>query len=330
MKRRAFLAGAAILALARVSKAQREETKRLGLLSPSSPAPPTTEPFRVRIRAALWNRLRSYGWIEGENLLVERRYAHGDLDRLPALAAELVSLKVDVIYAPTGRSGLVAKGATSSIPIVTNSGDMVRQGLVSTLARPGGNVTGQNVNSADVNVVVKRLQLLSETLGSRPLRIAIFGCGVEGPDTRDNWAWPATESAARMFKVQLQPYSPTTLAEIDNALREASKKADALLLYDCSYFNALDHTVFLQHRLPAMYPFEFFAHIGGLMAYGFDEIAFYERHAWYIDRILRGANAAELPVEQAKFRFVFNLRTARELRLTVPESVLVRADEIIR
>jgi len=133
-----------------------------------------------------------------------------------------------------------------------------------------------------------------------------------------------------MFKFRLQPYSPTTLAEIDNALREASKKADALLLYDCSYFNALDHTVFLQHRLPAMYPFEFFAHIGGLMAYGFDEVAFYERHAWYIDRILRGANPAELPVEVAKFRFVFNLRTANELGLKVPEPVLLRADHVIR
>jgi putative tryptophan/tyrosine transport system substrate-binding protein len=209
---------------------------------------------------------------------------------------------------------------------------MVRQGLVSSLARPGGNVTGQNVISADVNVVAKRLHLLSELLGSRALRVAVLGCGdaVVPDDTRKNWAWSATESAARMFNLQLYPYSPRTLAEIDRALKDASKQADALLLYDCPYYNALDHAVFLQHRLPAMYPFEMFAHRGGLMAYGFDEILFNQRHAWYIDRILRGAKPADLPVEQAKSRFVINLGTANQLRLKVPESLLLRADEVIQ
>jgi putative ABC transport system substrate-binding protein len=284
------------------------------------------------VREAFPAALRGYGWIEGQNLNVERRYASGDLERLPQLASELVALNVDVIYATTGRAGLAAKSATNRIPIVTNSGDMVRQGLVASLARPGGNVTGQHVNSADVNVVTKRVQFLSDVVSLRPLRVAVFGCGAAGAsgDTRENWAWAATESTARILKLHLHPYSPRTLAAIDTALKDASKRTGALLLFDCSYFNALDHSVFLDHQLPAMYPFEMFAHRGGLMAYGFDEILFNQRHAWYIDRIFRGANPADLPVEQAKFKFVINLTAASRLRLKVPEALLLRADEVIR
>lgn len=334
--RRSFLASSfgsiAVLGAPCLADSQSSQSKRLGILVPGSPPQPTTEPFRLRLRAALPEALRNYGWIEGQNLIVERRYASGNLDRLPALAEELVALNVDVIYATTGRAGLAAKNATDRIPIVTNSGDMVRQGLVASLARPGGNVTGQHVSSADVNVVTKRVQLLSEALGARPLRVAVLGCGVAGAsgDATTNWAWPATESTARSLKLQLQPYSPRTLAEIDTALKDASKRTDALLLYDCSYFNALDHAVFLGHRLPAMYPFEMFAHRGGLMAYGFDEILFNQRHAWYIDRLFRGASPADLPVEQARFRFVVNVKTAHQLRLKVPESLLLRADEVIQ
>ena len=334
MKRRLFLLVSALTLASpsSVNAQQRDQIKRLGVLFPGPPPQPTTEPFRLRARDALWSRLRSHGWIEGQNLMVERRYANGDLDRLPVLAAELVALKVDVIYATSGTAGLAAKNATSSTPIVTHSGDMVRQGLVASLARPGGNVTGQNLNSADVNVAAKRLDLLRELLGSHPVRVAVLGCGdfAVPDDTTKNWAWTATESAARTRKMQLQPYSPQTLTEIDKALRDASTQTDALLLYDCPYFNALDEGVFLQHRLPAMYPFEMFAHRGGLMAYGFDQIHFNHRHAWYIDRIFRGANPADLPIEQVKMRFVINLKTAKALGITVPQSLLLRADELIQ
>jgi putative tryptophan/tyrosine transport system substrate-binding protein len=330
--RRTFLTGTtgAILATARIVEAQPGQSRRLGILYPSGPPQPTTEVYLLRLRAELQHALRTYGWTEGQNLIIERRYASGDLDRLSALADELVALKVDVIYATTGRAGLAAKNATTRIPIVTQSGDMARQGLVSSVARPGGNVTGQNVISADDDVVIKRLHLLSELL-SRPSRIAVLGCGLAGAagDTRDNWAWPATESAARTLNLHLRPYSPKTLDEIEEALKDASKQADALLLFDCSYFNALHSTTFLKHRLPAMYPFESFAHLGGLMAYGFDEISLNRRHAWYIDRILRGAKPADLPVEQASLRFVINLSTAKALGLTIPPSLLLRADQVI-
>jgi len=154
--------GVAVLAIPVRVVAQGGHVKRLGILSPGEPPQHTTEPFSVRLRAALPTALKAHGWNEGENLIIERRYASGNLDRLPGLAAELVALNVNVIYATTGRAGLAAKGATDRIPIVTQSGDMVRQGLVAALARPGGNVTGQNVMSADVEVAVKRLQLLSE------------------------------------------------------------------------------------------------------------------------------------------------------------------------
>ena len=284
----------------------------------------------MRLRAALSTALKAHGWNEGENLIIERRYARGDLERLPALAAELVALNVNVIYATTGRAGLAAKGATDRIPIVTQSGDMVRQGLVTSLARPGANVTGQNVMSGDVEVAVKRLQLLNEVLPPAS-RIGVFGCGVPGdPDTTKNWAWQATESAARKFKLTLRPYSPTTLDEIDAGLRNAARQVDGLLVFDCSYFNGLPPKTFLRHALPAMYPFESYAHAGGLMAYGFDEIALNERHAWYIDRILRGAKPADLPVEQVKLRLVVNLKTAQQLHVKIPYSVLVRADEVIQ
>jgi putative ABC transport system substrate-binding protein len=306
---------------------QSNTIKRLGILSPSPPPPPTTEPFRLRLRAALPAKLRSYGWSEGENLVVERRYAGGDLGRLPALATELVTLNVDVIYATTGTAGLAAKNATDRIPIVTQSGDMVQHGLVSSLARPGGNVTGQNVVSADAGLVAKRLHLLSEVLPARQSRIAVLGCG---PDATKHWGWPATESAARQLGLALRLYSAQTLGEIQIALKSASAQADALFVFDCPYFNGLPQETFLRHTLPAMYPFEFYAQVGGLMAYGFDEILNQQRHAWYIDRILRGTKPGELPVEETKPRFVVNLRTAQRLGLKVPDSVLLRADEVIR
>jgi ABC-type uncharacterized transport system substrate-binding protein len=329
--RRTFIGqGLAALTLPRTVAGQAGPVKRLAILSPGDPPQQTTEPFRIRLRAALPAALKGYGWIEGENLIIERRYAGGDLDRLPALAAELVALNVDVIYATTGRAGLAAKAATERVPIVTQSGDMVRQGLVPSLARPGGNVTGQNVMSGDVEVAVKRLQLLSEVLPPAS-RIAVFGCGVPGdPDVTKNWSWAATESAARKFNLTLRPYTPVTLDEIDAALKNAAKHAAGLLLFDCSYFNGLQPRTFLRHMLPAMYPFESYAHAGGLMAYGFDEIALNERQAWYIDRILRGVRPADLPVEQAKLRLVINLRTAQQLRLKIPQLVLVRADEVIQ
>lgn len=331
INRRRLLAGSiVVIGSSRRAGAQSEQIKRLGILAPTTAPQPTSEPFRRRLRAAMPAALQRYGWTEGENLIIERRYANGDLERLPALAAELVALKVDVIYASTGRAGLAAKGATDRIPIVTQSGDMVRQGLVTNLARPAGNVTGQSVMSGDIDVAVKRLQLLRDVVPAAS-RIGVFGCGPPGNlDVTKNWAWSATESAARQFNLALRPYTPTTLDEIQAALKRAARQTDGIVFFDCPYFNSLEPAVFLRHALPAMYAFESYAHYGGLMAYGFDEISLQERQAWYIDRILRGVKPSDLPVEQAtKLRLVINLKTAQKLRLNIPQSVLVRADELV-
>lgn len=333
MKRRTFLAGSiACVGIPLPAASQGLSTKRLGILSPSEQPPePDPRPFDRRMREAFDAALRMHGWKEGENLIVERRYAGGRLEHLPALAAELVARNVDAIYATTGRAGLAAKAATSTIPIVTRSGDMVRQGLVSNVARPERNVTGLNVISADVGLVAKRLQLLSDVL-PRPSRVAVLGCGPPGaPDATKNWAWESTAAAARTLGIELLPYAPQTLEEIEADLRTLRRPHVAgILMFDCPYFNGLDQMIFLRHGLPAMYPFESYAHAGGLMAYGPDPFHLTHRTAWYIDRVLRGTPPAALPVEQTHVRFVINAKTARGIGVNLPQSLLLRADEVLQ
>jgi putative tryptophan/tyrosine transport system substrate-binding protein len=326
MKRRTLLVlTAALLGLACVAHGQQSATKRIGILSPG--LPPTT-PFGLRVNSEFVEALRNHGWIEGQNLTIERKYAGGRLADLAALAADLVALKVDVIYAHSGAAGLAAKRATQRIPIVAISGDMVGQGLVSDLARPEGNVTGQSVLS--VEVASKRLHLLRELLPGAS-RIAVLTCAGWRPGSLSARAWDSVEHAGRGLRLQLLRYSPETAHDIEFALHDASRKqADGLLLFDCPVFNAVDRTILLRHRFPAIYYLEAFARAGGLMAYGPDELALFRRSAWYLDRILRGAKTSDLPVEQSTtLRLVINLRTAKELRLTIPTSVLVRADEVI-
>jgi putative tryptophan/tyrosine transport system substrate-binding protein len=327
MKRRAFLAGtAALLATAQTPAAHSGEIKKIGWLSSGTLPVPGSNPVRTRSAtevAQFFDALKSYGWIEGQNVIVERRYADGRLERLLELASALVAHQVDAIHATSGTAGLAAKNATSTIPIVVIAGDIVGQGLVASLARPAGNVTGQTVLAIDL--AGKRLDLLRELL-PQAATIAVLGC-----DTKNNPAWSSTETAARTLGLRLVPYQATTSGEIEAMLKQAtSDRVDGLLVLDCSAYNAIDRTVLLRHRLPAIYYVETFAHAGGLMAY-LDTFAVFRRSAWYIDRILRGTKPADLPVEQAtKPRLVINGRTAKELGLVIPHSILVRADEVIQ
>jgi putative ABC transport system substrate-binding protein len=334
MKRRTFLSGITVLLATRgiVGAQHSGETKKVGWLS--SGTLPVAGPNPISTRAAaevaqFFDALKSYGWIEGQNLIVERRYAAGTTDKLPQLAAELVALNVDVIHVTSATAATAAKKATSTIPIVALASDMVGLGLVSSLARPDTNLTGQNLML--IEVAGKRLHLLRELL-PHAAQIAVFGCGdTRAPATRMGLSWPFVKAANKSLKLRLLEYTPQSSDEVRASLQDAlNRRADGLLVLDCPRFNAIDRMSLLRHRLPAIYYVESFAFAGGLMSYGPDAYYFFRRSAWYIDRILRGASPRDLPIEQpTKLRLVVNLKTAKDLRLTVPNEILVRADEVI-
>jgi putative tryptophan/tyrosine transport system substrate-binding protein len=330
MKRRVFLSVLAVLAAADIGSAQQSaDTKRLGWLSTGRLPVAGSNPALTRSAtevAQFFDALKSHGWVEGQNLIVVRRYADGRQDQLPHLAADLVKHKVDVIHATSGTAALAAKTATASIPIVALAGDMVQQGVVSNLSRPEANVTGQNLMFTEL--AGKRLQLLTELLPGAS-RFAVFGCG---PGTNMGLSWPSVEAAHRLLNVRLLQYTPQNAGEIEAALKDASKsRVEGLLLLDCPSFNLPDNRhVLLRHRLPAIYYVDTFAFAGGLISYSPDPHHFFRRSAWYVDRILRGTTPANLPVEQpTKVRLVINKKTAKQLGVNIPGSVLLRADEVI-
>jgi ABC-type uncharacterized transport system substrate-binding protein len=321
MDRRAFLAGSAALLAAEAQ--QTGKVARIGFLSPASSttAPHVVEAFR--------QGLRDLGYVEGQNIVVEYRYANGKAEALPDLAAELVSLEVDVIVASGTPGPLAAKSATKTIPIVmASAGDPVRTGLVASLARPGGNVTGLSTLTPDLGG--KRLQLVKELLPG-VARVAVLW----------NAANPYTvllvreiEAAARTLRVQIQSLEVRGPDDFQNVLPTAiSGGAGALVVVD-DPLTVSSRTLIVsfaaQHRLPAMYGFREFAEAGGLMAFGANLADLYRRAPVYVDKILKGAKPADLPVEQpAKFDLVINLKTAKALGLTIPPSLLARADQVI-
>ena len=325
MHRRAFLSGAVALLTAplAVEAQQAGKVARIGFLSPASS---TTAPHIVE---AFRQGLRDLGYVEGQNIVVEYRYANGKAEALPDLAAELVSLKVDVIVASGTPGPLAAKSATKTIPIVmASAGDPVRTGLVASLARPGGNVTGLSTLTPDLGG--KRLQLVKELLPGVS-RVAVLW----------NAANPYTallvreiEAAARTLRVQIQSLEVRGPDDFQNVLPTAiSGGAGALVVVD-DPLTVSSRTWIVsfaaQHRLPAMYGFREFAEAGGLMAFGANLADLYRRAPVYVDKILKGAKPADLPVEQpAKFDLVINLKTAKALGLTIPPSLLARADQVI-
>ncbi len=274
--------------------------------------------------------LRDLGYVEGRNIALEIRYSGGRPERLPDVAAELVGLKVDVIVTTSGVVAVAAKKATQTIPIVMlASGDAVRQGLVASLARPGGNVTGFTMISPELSR--KRLELLREML-PKLSRVGVLWCGAAGPVADQEWA--ETRAAADVLGVQLSSLEASGRDELARAFAVATKqRVQAILVLDCSRLHSSHAHIAdlsLKYRLPAMYPFPRYPQAGGLMSYGVNDQDTPRRAATYVDKILKGAKPADLPVEQpSKFELVINLKTARALGLKIPPSVLVRADQVI-
>jgi putative ABC transport system substrate-binding protein len=274
--------------------------------------------------------LRELGYVEGQNIKLEVRWADGRSELLPELVAELVRSKVDVLVVATTPGALAAKNATRTIPIVFVSvGDPVGNGLVASLARPGANLTGLGLLNPEVSG--KRLELLKESLPSIS-RVAVL----TNPGNPVHAVfWRETHTAAQTLGLQLQPITVRAPEDFDQAFRAAARgRADALLAFDDALtagHRARLVAVAAKYRLPTMYGFREFPEAGGLLSYGPNLLDQYRRTATYVDRILRGTRPSDLPVEQpTKFELVINLKTAKALGLTIPPSLLGRADEIIQ
>jgi putative ABC transport system substrate-binding protein len=282
---------------------------------------------------AIRRELRELGYVEGKNLVLELRYAEDRSERLPGLADELVRLKVDVIVAGGPNDGLAAKKATLSIPIVfTDSpSDPVRRGLVSSLARPGGNVTGF-YSMADV-LAGKRLELLKDALPQLS-RAAVLWYPQSGSSEPQ---WTQSQLSARQLGLQLHSMEIGSSANYESAFNEAVKAGSgalAVVRHRLSQSDANQKRIIAlaaRYRLPAIYYREDFVEREGLMSYGADEVEPFKRVAAMVDKILKGAKPADIPVEQStKFELVINLKTAKQIGITIPPSVLARANRVIR
>ena len=303
---------------------QAKKVPRIGVLSAPSPSF-----FSTRLSAFL-EGLRDLGYVEGKNISIEYRYAEGKLDRLPHLAAALVHLKVDVILTAGEFATLAAKNATSTIPIVFGvSEDAVGSGLVSSLARPGGNATGLTVLAAELGG--KRLELLKESF-PKVARVA-FLWPSGGP--RGNVPFTEMEAAAKALGLKLQSLPVRGLDDFEPAFEAAKREgAHALVTTPTAVINTQRDRIVdfaAKNRLPAIYAGPEFVDAGGLMSYAPSYTDLYRRAATYVDKILKGTRPADLPVEQpTKFEFVINLKTAKQIGLTIPKSVLYRADKVIK
>jgi putative tryptophan/tyrosine transport system substrate-binding protein len=303
---------------------QAGRVPRIGFLGVTSPSdrPPLLDAFR--------QRLRELGWVEGQNIVIDYRYAEGRVDRLPDLAAELVRLKVDLIVSLGTQGVTAAKNATETIPIVMIAvRDPVGTGLIASLARPGGNVTGVS-GYAGLEIVAKQLELLKETV-PKIRRVAILS---NPTNAYHQLAIREVNVAARSLGVQLQLLEARGPNEFDGAFAAMAKeRVGALLVLSDAMLSS--HRTRLadlaaRSRLPAAYGVRESVEAGGLMSYGPSFLDLYRRSATYVDKILKGANPADLPVEQpTKFELVINLKTAKALGLTIPPSLLQRADQVI-
>jgi putative tryptophan/tyrosine transport system substrate-binding protein len=327
MDRRRFiltsLAGAFAPPLA-VEAQQPGKVYRVGILTNKA-----SDPAEARLWQAFRLGLRELGWIEGGNILMEFRGAEGNYARLPELAADLVRLKVDLIVARSSQFVQPAKAATSSIPIVfVVHADPEGTGHVASLARPGGNITG--LANLQTDLGPKELELLISAVPVAK-RIAVLW----NPDTPSHTpGLKAVEEAGRTLRVQLQAVGARTGAELAGAFSTMARaRAQAVLVLGSAVFIAERQRVAelaITHRLPTMSGMKEAVEAGGLMSYGPNFEDLYRRGAIYVDKILKGAKPADLPVEQAtKFEMIINLKTAKALGLTIPPSLLLRADQVI-
>jgi putative ABC transport system substrate-binding protein len=320
-----FALAALFYALCAIADAQQPtKVPRIGYLSGTSLS---TSPDR---REAFRQGLRELGYVEGKNIVVEYRHADGKFDRLPALAAELVRLKVDVILTSGPQATRPAKGASSTIPIVmAQDPDPVGNGFVASLARPGGNITGLATFAPELSG--KQLEVLKETV-PKLSRVAVFGTSTN-PGNAQNLR--EVELAAKAFGLKLQYLDVLSPKDIETEFRAASNgRADAVLMLPGPVLNlqrAQIADLAAKNRLAAIYPQPEYMEAGGLMYYGANTPDLFRRAATYVDKILKGAKPADLPVEQpTKFEFIINLKAAKQIGLTIPPNVLARADRVIK
>ena len=319
-----FTLALGLLAAPLAADAQQPGKVLLGFLSANLRAAVSTRTEAFR------QGLRELGYVEGDDTFIEYRFAEGKLDRLPALAAELVRLKVNVIVTEGTTATRFAKEATSTVPIVmAQDPDPVGTGFVASLARPGGNITGLSNLRPDLGG--KRLELLKETV-PRLARVAVLGTSTT-PGTAQTLR--ETKLAASALGVQLQYLEVLGPKDIETVFRAASTgRADAVLVLASPFL--LSHRTQIvglaaKGRLPAMYYTTEFVRDGGLMSYGVSATDLFRRAATYVDKILKGAKPGDLPVEQpTKFELVINMKTAKALGLTIPQSMFIRADEVIQ
>jgi putative tryptophan/tyrosine transport system substrate-binding protein len=317
------LLGALALAPFHLAEAQQQaKVAKIGGLSPGSAPSATIESFL--------RELRKLGYVEGKNIAIELRYADTKLDRLPALADELVRLKVDVLLTVATPTALAAKNATRTIPIVfLGVSDPVAAGLVESLARPGGSITGFT-NIAPV-LAGKRLELLKETV-PKLSHVALLW---DPKDSGSTQQWNESRVPARELGLQLHSMGVSDADQYEDAFKEATKARSAALAVTTNSLAIANRKriadLAARNRLPAIYPQADYVESGGLMSYGPDRAEPLRRAALYVDKILKGTKPADLPVEQpTKFELLINLKTAKALGLTIPPVVMMRAEKVIK
>ena len=323
MNRRAFLGALGLFAAPHAARAQQSTRPyRIGLLMGSSEA--FVAPYIGIFRQAL----RALGHVEGANISIEYRYADGNYDRLPHLAADLIAQKVDIVVTEGTPPTRAALGATKTVPIVmTVTGDPVASGLVRNLARPGGNLTGASFFLPDL--AAKRIQLLKELIPALARVTVVWNPGnaVHGPAVK------SVEAAAKVVGIEVHHVTIQSSAEIDEALLALSKRRESTLVIEDATINISSTQIAraaVTHHFPTMFGLSTFVEAGGLMAYGPNRPEMWRRAATFVHKIRNGARPGELPVEQpVRFDLVLNLKTARELRLIIPPSLLLRADQLI-
>jgi putative tryptophan/tyrosine transport system substrate-binding protein len=324
-KRITILVVSLITASFHISEAQQRKIPVVGYLSggSASTAAPRVEAFR--------QGLRELGYTEGQNIGIEYRYADGNLDRMPDLAAELIRLRVDVIVSGTEQGTRAAQQATKSTPIVlTASGDPVASGFAASLDRPGGNITG-TTSSRSPETVRKRIELLKEAVQKLPYLGVVWNPGNLGQRQQ----FKETEDAAKTLDVKLQSIELERLGDLENAFASITKERPSGLLVFRSPIVSIHAKRIAEfaekNRLPTMFTYDQLVEAGGLMSYAPDLLDLDRRTAVYVDKILKGVKPADLAVQgPKKFELVINLKTAQQIGLTIPQQVLNRADKIIK
>ena len=326
-----YLLTTALLTIAPVSRAQQPgKMPRIGVLLSGSASRDTQ-----RIQA-FQQGLRELGHVEGKNILIEYRYAEGKPEKLPELVAELIHLNVDILVTDTSNATEAAKNATKTIPVVfTTANDPVGDGQVARLAKPGGNLTGFTLLAPELNA--KRLELLKEAVPKLKRVAFLTRTGISRAEQRyvAEQRMKDAEVAAKELGLQLVPLGAKGADDLESAFTAAKSAGAQALMVSPSTFAATNRSRIIElavkYRLPSIFPGVDAVAAGGLMSYGPDIADNYRRAAVYVDRILKGAKPADLPVEQpTKFEFVINLKTAKQIGITIPPNVLARADRVIK